>query len=348
MGDVKADRSVSRPPPRRGLAALAMKVMISVAIGLGAFALSQALYHDTETQLLLGIGAAVLVCGIAFMVQFLLDVESRIGYLQDSMREATQRDEHHRREVARMTDEQLEKINDATELFGAVEASALRTDRVTQLVRDAATVARRSDSLVSRFAQYEFSRLSGYLRALGQHAAVPYEGEDRDWLLGLTRVASSTIDATSLTIADPGGGPFTDGGRWTGDLGQKYLVAQQAAVRRGVTIRRIFILDRPEFVDDKTLVHVLRQYLAAGVQVRTLAPGADRYPFTDFIVFDGELCYLTQPASRLGDSRPIVASTTLITAPDSVQERIAQYEELWEAATVYTAAPAIPNQPPGG
>ena len=242
-----------------------------------------------------------------------------------------------------MTREQFEKISDATELFGAVEASALRIDRITQLVKIATTVAQRDDSLVSRFAQFEITRLSGYLKDLGQQAAVTYEGEDRDWLLGLTKAAVKTIDATSLTTTDAGGRSFMDGGLWTGDLGQKYLVAQQTAGRRDVKIRRIFIFDRPEFKDDKDLVNILRQHIAAGVEVRTLTPGQDHYSFTDFIVFDGELCYQTQPASPFGDSRPIIATTVLITAPDRVQERAAYFEELWNEATPY-ALPPVPSQ----
>jgi uncharacterized protein DUF6879 len=325
-----------------------VKIAVAVMFGLGAFALSQTLDAKTEGQTLLAIGTSVFVSGIAFVVQFLLDVEARVEVLQDSMRQVEERYEHHSQEIARMTREQFEKINDATELFGAVEASALRIDRVTQLVRDATTVARDRDSLVSRFAQSEIVRLSGYLKDLGQQAAVAYEGEDRDWLLGLTRAAVKTIDATSLTTTDAGGRSFMDGGLWTGDLGQKYLVAQHTAGRRQVKIRRIFIFDRPEFKDDKDLVNILRQHIAAGVEVRTLTPSQDHYSFTDFIVFDGELCYQTQPASPFGDSRPIIASTVLITAPDRVQERIAHFEELWKEATPYTLPAAIPTQPTRG
>jgi hypothetical protein len=324
---------------------MVVKIAISIVFGLGAFGLSQMLDESTEGQLLLAIGASVYVSGIAFVVQFLIDVESRLEHLQDSIGQVEERYELHSQEVSRMTREQFEKINAATQLFGAVEASALRIDRITQLVRDATTVAQRGDHLVSRFAQSEITRLSGYLKDLGQQAAVTYEGEDRDWLLGLTRAAAKTIDATSLTTTDAGGRSFMDGGLWTGDLGQKYLVAQQTAGRRQVKIRRIFIFDRPEFKDDKDLVNILRQHIAAGVEVRTLTPSQDQYSFTDFIVFDGELCYQTQPASPFGDARPIIASTVLITAPDRVQERIAYFEELWNGATPYALPAVIPTQP---
>jgi hypothetical protein len=336
-----ANREKERRP---GIPRMVVKIGISIVFGLGAFGLSQMLDENAEGQMLLAIGASVFVSGIAFVVQFLTEVESRLEVLQDSMAKVEERYEHHSQEIARTTKEQFEKINDATQLFGAVEASALRIDPVTQLVRDATTVARGRDSLVSRFAQFEIARLSGYLKHLGQQAAVTYDGEDRDWLLGLTRAALKTIDATSLTTTDAGGRGSMDGGLWTGDLGQKYLVAQQTAARRQVKIRRIFIFDRPEFKDDKDLVNILRQHITAGVEVRTLTPRQDDYAFTDFIIFDGELCYQTQPASPYGDSRPIIATTVLMTAPDPVQERIAHFEELWNAATPYTLPAAIPTQ----
>ena len=126
-----------------------------------------------------------------------------------------------------------------------------------------------------------------------------------------------------------------DGGLWNSDLGHKYLQEQHAAVKRGVKIRRIFIFDRPEFQHDKDLLNILRRHVAVGVEVRTLAPGLDRYSFIDFIVLDSELVYQSQPESRLGDSRPIIATTTLVTKPDRVLRRIQQYHELWESATGY-------------
>src|SRR5690606_6212785 len=107
--------------------------------------------------------------------------------------------------------EEITKVSAATELFGAVEASALRTDVVTQLVRNATSVKRAETPLVFEFAQAEINRLSGYLRDLGQQADVVYDGEDRDWMLGLTRAASESIDATSLTTVDAGGRGSVDG-----------------------------------------------------------------------------------------------------------------------------------------
>jgi hypothetical protein len=61
---------------------------------------------------------------------------------------------------------------------------------------------------------------------------VAYDGEDRDWLLGLTRHAQSSIDTTSLMAVDASGGGFGEGGLWSSDLGRRYLEVQREAVQR--------------------------------------------------------------------------------------------------------------------
>jgi hypothetical protein len=178
--------------------------------------------------------------------------------------------------------------------------------------------------------------LSGYLKILGQGGDLNYEGEDRDWLLGLTQVATKSIDATSLTTIDAGGRGFIDGGLWTSDLGQRYLEAQHEAIeKRKVEIRRIFIVDRRELQNHPELNAVMRQHAEIGVQVKTLRPeimSTRRASLVDFIVFDGVLSYQVAPASRIEENRPIIAMTTLMTNPSRVQDRIARFRDLWEAA----------------
>jgi hypothetical protein len=324
------------------------KIGVSVLFGLVAFAASQELNPSAEGPTLLAVGTSVFVSGVAFVVQFLIEVEGRIDTVRDAMDRVEMRYDAHSRETDQMIREEFKKINEATDLFGAVEASALNTDAMTQLVRNSTKVVRGERSLVSAFAQAEINRLSSYLKALGQGADLTYEGADRDWLLGLTRVATVSIDATSLTTVDAGGRGFVDGGLWTSDLGQQYLSAQQDAIRRRVAIRRIFIFDRPDLEHDKDLVTILRQHALIGVQVRTLNPvevaGPGRESFVDFIVIDGVLSYQTTPASRVKDGPPIIATTTLVTDPDRVKQRIDRYQELWDLAKVYSV-PVIPTQP---
>jgi hypothetical protein len=214
--------------------------------------------------------------------------------------------------------------------------AALKSDAVTQLVKNSTAVKLDTPSLIFDFAQAEISRLSRYLKGLADAADVVYEGEDREWLLGLTRVATESIDATSLTRVDAGGFGFVDGGLWSSDLGQRYLEAQREAVKRGVFIRRLFIVDRPELKDDFDFVSMLRQHVDIGVEVRTLMADAivstQRSSLVDFIVMDGVLSYQVTPGTRLVNRRPTIVATTLVTDEWRVRERIAGYEDLWNNA----------------
>jgi hypothetical protein len=312
------------------------KISVSVMFGLIALLLAQGLDAQVGGRVLVGVGASVFVSGVAFVTQFLVDVEGRIDNVESTLQSVESRYEEHNRETQRMIKDEFTKINAATELFGAVEASALRTDAVTQLVKNSTGVKRDTPSLVFDFAQAEIMRLSSYLKVLSHTGDVVYEGEDRDWLLGLTRVASTTIDATSLTTVDAGGRGFVDGGLWNSDLGQRYVEAQRDAIRRGVDIRRIFIIDRPELQEDTDFVSILKQHADIGVTVRTLMAEdiatTRRASLIDFIVIDGVLSYQATPASRVANRPPTIATTTLVTDEDRVQERIARYEDLWDNA----------------
>jgi hypothetical protein len=318
---------------------LVTKIGISALFGAVAFLLAQGLDAQVGAPVILGIGASVFVSGVAFMTQFLVEVEERIDNVDATLQSMENRYDQHNRETRRMITDEFTKINAATELFGAVEASALKTDAVTQLVKNSTAVQRDSPSLVFDFAQAEITRLSGYLKVLGHSGDVVYEGEDRDWLLGLTRVASMSVDATSLTTVDAGGRGFVDGGLWNSDLGQRYLEAQRDAIKRGVAIRRVFIVDRPELQDDPDFVSILLQHVDIQVNVRTLRADAivatRRASLIDFIVIDGVLSYQATPASRVANRPPTIATTTLVTDSDRVQERVARYEDLWASASPF-------------
>ncbi|MBB5871715.1 hypothetical protein F4553_005094 [Allocatelliglobosispora scoriae] len=315
------------------------KVGVSALFGLVAFGLSAALDAKTSESVLLGIGASVFVSGVAFLTQFLIEVDQRVGEARTGLRGLETSFTNHIDATQKLIRDEFAKISEATQLFGLVEASALKTDAMTQLVKNATTVEYSTPSLIFDFAQAEVARLSGYLKDLGQGGDVTYEGEDRDWLLGLTKVATQTIDATSLTTVDAGGRGFVDGGLWTSDLGQLYLEAQREAIRRGVEIRRVFIMDRPVQMDLE-FTNILDEHVAIGVQVRTLMPNdimaTRRATLFDFIVFDGVLSYQATTASRVAEQgRPIIVTSTLVSNPTRVTERIDRFHDLWANGKPY-------------
>jgi hypothetical protein len=170
---------------------------------------------------------------------------------------------------------------------------------------------------------------------LGNGSEVPYEGEDRDWMLGLTRNAASTIDAISLTTVDAG--IDIDGGLWMTDLGQRYLQTQQEAVHRGVKIRRIFVTDKASVAEDHDFQYVCGMHNRMGIDVRVLyaadAPGTRANTMFDFIVFDNSLSYESTPTSVPGRSRqPIIINTRLVQDRERVEDRVRRFHELWTVA----------------
>jgi hypothetical protein len=329
---------------------LAVKIALSVVFGVVAFATSQLLDAHVATSTIVGVGASVFIGGVAFVTQFLIEVTEKVVSVEDSVESLNAENAAQIASIKELVRTGFRNVSAATDLFGLVEASALRTDEIVALVQNSTEITERSSPLVARFAQAEIARLSTYLKELGQGGDVTYDGEDRDWLLGLTKVSTATIDATSLTTTDRDGRQFVDSGFWSTDLGQQYLQVQSAAIARGVQIRRVFIVDRPEFVRDSGFRDVLEKHREAGIEVRMLdprrIPPGWRSSFFDFVLFDNALSYQTMPASRTVDesSQPIV-SITMVTNPSRVRDRIERFRVLWNHAVDPADVEAITTEP---
>jgi len=306
---------------------ITIKILVSLMLGLAGLGIS--LIVDKSVHVVFSASVSLFVAGIAFIVQFLYEIEKRLEQMEEEYRKQAQT-------TTEGIAEGFKKINSATELFGRLEASALRTDAVTQLVSNATRITE-SPAIVYDLAQGEIARLSHTLKTLADGADVTYEGEDRDWMLGLARAAKSTIDATSLSTVDGGGRGFVDGGLWSSDLGQRYLDVQSDAIQRGVVIRRLFIMDLPELINDPDFMRVCRTHRDIGITVRILDPKVMRGPrkdsLFDFIIFDGVLSYQATSASWVGErGRPVIVNTQLVTRQAAVNNRIQRFGELWRAA----------------
>jgi hypothetical protein len=302
---------------------LVRKILLTLAGGVLAYLISDLISLDVAFQ----VATSIFVGGVIFVAAYLVDVDQRLVHLETKQSQ-----------VATSTEllfkQGFTKINEATELFGLVEASALRSDVMTQLVRNSTQIDGKVPSLVFSFAQAEIGRLSELLRELSNGSDVVYEGEDRDWMLGLTRNAVSSIDAISLTTVDAG----TDGGLWMTDLGQRYLQYQQEAIKRGVTIRRIFVTDKPDLLAKKEFLDVCDMHRRMGIQVKVLdaadAPGTRANTMFDFIVFDGVISYESTPASVTTNRlrQPIIINTRLVQQQSRVTDRIQRFHELWSSS----------------
>jgi hypothetical protein len=175
---------------------------------------------------------------------------------------------------------------------------------IKQLIQDVHGFTGSSPDIALRLARSEIGRLAHFLRELSEGQAT-YDGEDQDWLLALAIQAKTTIDATSTTAVD-GGGTTYDDNFWTSGLGQRYLGAQRDAAKRGVAIRRLFILNPPSLAADPEFQKIYRMQTETHISVRILDPS--RIParrinsLFDFILFDGPVSYEAIPATRIDPS----------------------------------------------
>ncbi len=176
------------------------------------------------------------------------------------------------------------------------------------------------------------------MRQLPAGGEITYDGEDRDWLLGLTREAERSVDAISLSTVDSGMRGF-DGGLWTSDLGTRYLEFQREAIARNVRIRRIFVLENEDLARDEAFLLITQMQRDAGVEVRMLdhrlIPDWLQPMIFDFIVFDSAVSYETTSATKFseGQTRPAVVRTLLGPKSARVRSLEDQFELLWEAAS---------------
>ncbi|HTU72717.1 MAG TPA: hypothetical protein VMG38_04290 [Trebonia sp.] len=229
------------------------------------------------------------------------------------------------------------QIGRLAELSARMERSSLGPALLTEFLETAGQVDRRVNPLLQRVARQEIERVTSLVRQLGAGGEVTYDGEDRDWLLGLAQEAESSIDAISLSTVDAGVLGL-DGGLWTSDLGIRYLDGQRKAIARRVRIRRIFVVEHEDMAHDESFLRVTQMQRNAGVQVRMLdqklIPDYLQSMVFDFIIFDGAVSYETAAGAPFtaGQPRPGTLRTRLEPEPTRVRDLEQRFEQLWERA----------------
>jgi len=265
--------------------------------------------------------AAVVTLG-TMLALFIVDFEVRVCGLQDQVAAGFQ------------------KIHASSELLNQMERSVLDTALLSDLVEAAGRADASVSPMLEQLARREIERVTHFVRQLPAGGEVAYDGEDREWMLGLTAQTQRSIDAISLSTVDAGMFGF-DGGLWTSDLGTRYLELQREAIQRHVTIRRIFVFENDELAHDETFLKITQAQREVGVDVRMLdhqlIPERLQAMIFDFIVFDGAVGYEMTPATRFtskdrDEMRPAIMRTRLAPMPNRVRDLEKQFEKLWTAA----------------
>jgi hypothetical protein len=192
-------------------------------------------------------------------------------------------------------------------------------------------------SLLGRLVRREIERVTSFMRQLPPGGEITYDGEDREWLLGLAQEAQHSIDAISLSITNvmPHG---MHGGLWRSDLGVRYLELQRQAIDRGVSIRRVFVLDGEDQARDELFLRIVQTQRDVGVDVRMLdfkrIPESLHGMIFEYVIFDDEVSYELRPGTSFNYDRfrPIIFRTSLVPAPSHVKDMKALFEQLWAAA----------------
>ena len=232
-------------------------------------------------------------------------------------------------------DRRFAQLTNVPEAFGLQPLDSTRAAELVKVVQNAYAFEHRSSPLANAFIQAEAQRFNLLLHQLRAGEGT-CDGEDRDWLLTLTRTCTRTLDATSLTTTDAGGQLRFSGGFWESDLGLHYLELQAEAVRRGVTIRRVFILEHAKVTEDLTYQAMCERQRRLGFEIRYLVPDMVSVglhnKLDDFILFDNEISYEVVASLTPGDARPVISSTHLALNRMLVAKRVRQFAEIWDAA----------------
>jgi hypothetical protein len=309
---------------------LYVQAAVSLATGTLTFLASLLVDQPLAQTIML----SVFVGGVAMVLQVLAQFDRRVAATQDLVSESseTMRD---------LVTEQFSAVSEATELFGLANASALR-EEVKRLARSSLRVSRPVPPLTLDLARSQLERTARFLEQIGGgYEAVYDNGEDRDWLLALTHHVTTSIDATSRGSVGPDGA-FVDEGLWQTELGQRYLEAQGRAIRNGVTIRRVFVLDQADLAADPAFRGIYKEQVRMGIEVRAVdlakLRSAGSTFVSDFVLFDDVVSYESEHGPRRPGWGPMYVRTLLILDELRISQQRHRFEELWAVPDELSAA----------
>ncbi|MFD4874875.1 hypothetical protein ACFWOB_16160 [Streptomyces sp. NPDC058420] len=284
---------------------------------------------------------SIVIGGAALIVQYMIDFERRLASVEGGQRVQSgdigdALDTHHR-EMKDMVQEKFQLVGDVTKLFSELERSRMGADQVRRLVENATRLGDQGPEIAKDYARGEMERLAVLVEDLATRV-VSWRGDPNEQLVRLTGYATKTIDATST---------FEDVAYWDTKDAQDYLQVQRSAIeRRGVEVRRLFMVPRPDDINEE-LLEICRFQRGLGIDTRVailsqVPAGVGREGRRDFMIFDGELYFeMNLDVVREESRSELNARRTRVT------EQIAQFGQLWGATS--RDLPNLPEPaPPAG
>jgi hypothetical protein len=314
---------------RQERTSIVFRALVTIFISSATFLGTRLAGQSMESTVLL----SVFVGGVALVVQYL-------GEFQRQLQEG------------------LATLNEATRLYQALRDSPVAPPVIEQLVTNLTAIRNTGIDMLTRLALADLQRSMSTIQQLSGSEA-SYDGEEREWLLTLTREAKEEIAATSSNLVDEW--------FWDTQAGDQYLREQADACARGVLVRRIFLVEsapsqgltprgggrkaqgkrqqaalknlRKRGKRQQAALKELRERQeAAGIKVRTLDVShltpAQRKAYRDLVLFDNRISYRVRPPARFGQSSDPadVAETQLSARREVVELGRVRFEELWALA----------------
>jgi len=307
---------------------LLRKIFITCAAGAGTYGVTTFFQKDDMLALML----SAFVGGVTFVVQFLREVEARQGSVDHNLTTFAQHQRDLRNQIETSVKSQLERFNQANSVLAQLDSGPLGRQPILELAQYAAEVDYAALPLVHRLAGSEISKLSGFLKDLGRGREVTASDDGWGWTFMLTINVQQSVDATSY-IARGGEevGSLWDDDGWTSEHAQRYLDLQAQAIKRGVAIRRIFVLETLSLAQHPELRRICEEQSGKGIDVRVIDAGAataiaSRH--APLVIFDHAISLELMP-SRFPVAKPGYVKTALVLNPFQVHERFEMFERLW-------------------
>ncbi|MFF4830350.1 hypothetical protein [Streptomyces sp. NPDC001315] len=292
-----------------------------MTVGTGTYAITNLIPLSQEE--LWQLALAVIIGGATLIVQYMVDFEQRLRSVEtgqwESRRDLRESLTAQHLEVTEIVGRGFRRVGEVTELFSRLDNSGIPSGEVSRLVRGAVQLGSQGQVVMQEFVRAEITRVASMMTALTSGTA-DLEGENNDLLIALTPCARRSIHATSS---------FVDLAFWKTATAKQYLDVQREAIRRGVKVRRLFIVQLPEELDD--LDEILEEQRNAGIETGVLVlsqlPPHIRVGETlDVVILDGQLYFEIKT-----DVQQLNPNAKLDAREGNVNRRQARFDKLWDA-----------------